>query len=228
MDDVPDGRSQRPDVADDAAFLSFVSHELRAPLTVAVGTLTMLESGRFGALPEPQQRAIAMAGRAVAQLHAFADDMSTAARIVRGEWPLTATAVTFHDIIADVDHRLHQSNTAVDADIPSDASSMTVVVDRGAIARAVGALAQLAARQAGAETVALRVARHHDAAWLVISAGVAADAVTPPGTVPVDPATSGMGFALFVATALLALHGLRAVRLDAPPDGAAFGVAFPA
>ena len=227
MDDQPGGRVPRPDTANHAVFLSFVAHELRAPLTVALGTLSMLESGSFGAMPDQQQRAVRMAARAVTQINTLTDDLSTAARIARGEWPLTTTAVMMHDIIADVGHALQQSNTAVSTDIPSDASRLTVVVDRVAIVRAAVALARLAGRETGLDAADLGVERRGNEAWLVISAGAPGAAVRLPGTVDVDPVTSGMGFALFVAASLLALHGLRAVRLDAPPDSVAFGIALP-
>ncbi|MBL8141561.1 MAG: hypothetical protein JNM38_10655, partial [Acidobacteria bacterium] len=39
----------RPDTSStaQARLLAFIAHELRTPVTVAVGTLSMLESGRF-------------------------------------------------------------------------------------------------------------------------------------------------------------------------------------
>jgi K+-sensing histidine kinase KdpD len=219
----------RPDTSStaQARLLAFIAHELRTPVTVAVGTLSMLESGRFDPLPPPQLHVVEMAMRSVAGVRAMADDMSLVARVARGEWPLHASAVAFDDIIADVAASLHESNPGTTPGIPSDASSATAVVDRGAMVRAVTALATFVMREASASAVTLRIVREPAHDWLVVSSPGPATAPLALDLADVDPSTSGNGFALHAAAALLALHGLRAVRLDTAPDTAAAAIAFP-
>jgi K+-sensing histidine kinase KdpD len=216
-----------PASAAHARLLSFVAHELRSPVTVAVGTLSMLESGRYDPLPPAQLHVVAMALRAVAGVKAIADDMGLVARVTRGEWPLLRSAVAIHDIIADIAHVLHGSNPELALDIPSDAPRATVVVDRTSLARAGAALGQFAMREAPGDAVAFRAADTPDHHWLIVSAPGVVPGALDAGAPDLDPSTSGNGFALHAAASLLALHGLRARVLVAEPGRVAVGVAFP-
>lgn len=213
--------------AADAALLSFLAHELRTPVTVAAGTLSMLESGTYDPLPEAHRHVIVLAMQSVARLQTMADDLSLVARIGRDEWPLHRSVVALTDIIADVAHTLHSVNPATRVDIPSDASSATAVVDRLAIARAVASLARYVIREMTADTVAIRIASAPDANWLLLSSPDPIGGDLPARLDPVDPSTPGSGFALHAAWALLAMHDLGPVRLDVGPDAAAVGIAFP-
>jgi K+-sensing histidine kinase KdpD len=216
-----------PASATHARLLSFVSHELRTPVTVAVGTLSMLEAGRYDPLPPAQLHVVEMAMRAVAGVKAIADDMGLVARAARGEWPLLRSAVAISDIIADIAHSLQEGNPALDVDIPSDASSAPVVVDRASLARAGVALARFALREAASDALAFRTADSADHRWLVVSAPGAVAAPLTCDAPDVDPSTSGNGFALHAAATLLGLHGLRAIHLASEPGRTAVGIAFP-
>jgi len=216
-----------PPPAADVELLSFLAHELRTPVTVAAGTLSMLESGTYDPLPEAHRHVIVLAMQSVARLQTMADDLSLVARIGRNEWPLHRSVVAISDIIADVADTLHSVNPATRVDIPSDASGATAVVDRLAVGRAVASLARYVIREMTADTVALRIVPDPGANWLVLSAPGPIGSEFPAALGGVDPSTPGSGFALHAASALLAMHDLGAVRFDVGPDAAAVGVAFP-
>ena len=62
-------------------FMSFAVHELRAPLTVTSGYLSMALEGAFGDLPKPLADVLAIAQRKSEEAKALADELQTVARL---------------------------------------------------------------------------------------------------------------------------------------------------
>lgn len=79
------------------AFLASVSHELRSPLSVVVGSLGTLERGVAGPLPSPASVLLEMAGRSARRLQRLQEDLLDTQRILAGRFPL---AVEEHDLVA--------------------------------------------------------------------------------------------------------------------------------
>jgi signal transduction histidine kinase len=81
--------------------LTLTAHELRTPLSVASGYLKMLSTERLGPLGEAQRKAVVAAGKSCDQLLALASDLSTLARLERGEAALSRAPVSAASLIAD-------------------------------------------------------------------------------------------------------------------------------
>jgi signal transduction histidine kinase len=81
--------------------LTLTAHELRTPLSVASGYLKMLSSERLGPLADAQRKALGAASRSCDQLLALASDLSTLARIERGEAALNRAPVSAAALIAE-------------------------------------------------------------------------------------------------------------------------------
>jgi signal transduction histidine kinase len=62
-------------------FLNLASHELRSPLTVLRGYLSMIAEGSLGALPDGVERVVPMLTNKLAQMNGLIDEMLDAARL---------------------------------------------------------------------------------------------------------------------------------------------------
>jgi signal transduction histidine kinase len=62
-------------------FLNLASHELRSPLTVARGYLSMIADGTLGDVPEGVARVVPMLSGGLEQMNALIDEMLDAARL---------------------------------------------------------------------------------------------------------------------------------------------------
>jgi len=69
-------------------FVSFVSHELRTPLTSVKNSLSLLVSGRTGALPADAEKFLQIAARNASRLGALIDDLLDLSRIDAGKLEL--------------------------------------------------------------------------------------------------------------------------------------------
>lgn len=84
-------------------FMNFAVHELRAPLTVTSGYLTMALEGGFGDLSKRLKDALAIAERKTEEAKVLAEDLLTVARIEGGAVkPKTARIVVNHAVQSSV------------------------------------------------------------------------------------------------------------------------------
>ncbi len=201
--------SDQPASADLSRMLTLVAHELRTPLTVAAGYLKMLDSERFGTLAPGQRSAVAAAIRSCEQLLALAADLSTLARLDRGELalahgPVRASALIDAAIAAcpASEHHTVQYESAGTAD-------PTLLADGTRLGRALTALLTAVGR-AVPDGTTVRVERALETAgdegWLVIGIGKA-DAAAEAAPKPLDLWQSGLGVALPLALRIVSLEG---------------------
>lgn len=97
--------------------LNLVSHELRSPLTVALGYVSMLEDGSLGPLPEEPSSVLPMVSSKLREMEALVQQMLEASRLEETELALklelldvrqlAQDAVRSAEVLTDSRHRLH-------------------------------------------------------------------------------------------------------------------------
>ena len=82
-----------------AAFVSNVAHELRAPLTVFKGALDNLADGLYGPVAPDQQQPVAMCQREVGRLKRLVTDLLDISRIEAGKLPMAKQPVVLQEVL---------------------------------------------------------------------------------------------------------------------------------
>ena len=82
-------------------FLNLASHELRGPLTVVRGYVSMLEGGLLGDLNERGRKAVPVISSKVLEMNALIEQMIEAARLEDGALMLRPEANDLRDIVRD-------------------------------------------------------------------------------------------------------------------------------
>jgi two-component system phosphate regulon sensor histidine kinase PhoR len=81
--------------------LRLASHELRAPLTILNGYLSLLRAGFFGSLSESIDRVMQILERRTAEMNALVNDMLVAARVEDPEAPIQAQTLDLRILVRD-------------------------------------------------------------------------------------------------------------------------------
>jgi signal transduction histidine kinase len=119
-------------------FLNLASHELRSPLGVINGYLSMLEQGSLGPLQEPGLRAVEVLKAKTAELNVLVAQMLDAARLEDGRLALKRDRVDLRDIAAEAmqavrplagpDHVLTLETPPVPVTVMGDADRIKTIV----------------------------------------------------------------------------------------------------
>lgn len=80
--------------------LSQGAHEIRSPLSVILGYVRMLTSGRMGPLTDAQRKVVQEIGNSATKLAGIADEMSSLARLLAGNARLGRAEVELAPLIA--------------------------------------------------------------------------------------------------------------------------------
>ncbi len=93
--------------ADDAKsrLISLASHELRGPLTVITGHLSLLQEGAFGPVPDGFTRSFTEMQARVAEMETFINAMSDLARLEDGSLQLLCTDLDLRDVAREAVER---------------------------------------------------------------------------------------------------------------------------
>jgi signal transduction histidine kinase len=192
--------------------LALVAHELRSPVAVVAGSLSLLLDERFGPLTQAQRAMLRPANTSSGRLVALLDDLSELGRLYRGEAAFGRSRTSLAHLVGEATGAfvpLAESTVSVQARIAPDAE---VVADQTRLARAITALCQASARGLGADgTVLVGLERPPEDASVVvltIHPGLGEKVVSRLGDVadPVD-AFEGVGFELPLARAVIAAEG---------------------
>jgi signal transduction histidine kinase len=118
-------------------FLNLAAHELRTPLSVVNGYLSMLEDGTFGAPSPAWHSPIGIISSKAAELAGLVDSLLTAARIQAGSLPTSERMVDLLEIVQGAVERAQAGAQTVDAKITVVAPAKAVQVrsDPGHIGR---------------------------------------------------------------------------------------------
>jgi signal transduction histidine kinase len=81
-------------------FLNLASHELRGPLTVLRGYLSMLDSGQLGKLNEIGEHAVPVMVAKASEMHGLVEQMLEAARLEEGRLALNLDRHDLRDVVA--------------------------------------------------------------------------------------------------------------------------------
>ncbi len=224
-------------------FLADASHELRTPLTSVRGYLDVLAQ-RLGST-DPQVQHILRATRGEAErMSRLVQDMLTLARFDMGRpiepaWTdlvqLAGEAVDDARMVAGARQVLLQTDGQGRMMAPVDRDRMKQVL--------VGLLSNALkyGRQDDGGWVRVEMARHHDAARIVVrdnGPGIATDDIPyvfdrfyrgkhRGGEEAIDPPQSGSGLGLAIAHAIVVAHGGTITATSPPGQGAMFTITLP-
>lgn len=207
--------------------LAGVSHDLRGPLNSLIGFTDILAAEVDGPLTPGQAESVEALARGGRELLRRVDDLLDAARLDAGRMTFDRSRVTLHGLLdaarAVAMERLGEAGASSDGLRVDGSLDAAVLVDRGRMAQALGALLAFA-RAASTEGARAEVRADER--------GGCAITLTVPGTQALrawleDPlevppagvrAPVGLGLALSVARRVIALHG-GALEADDAVDG---------
>ena len=219
-------------------FLNLASHELRGPLTVIRGYLSMLEHGSLGKVGEDAQRAVEMMSVKATEMNSMVEQMLEAARLEEGRLELH---IARHDLRDVVRQSIEVVRPLVDAKHPIRIAvprrPVTVECDADRIQTILTNLLDNAVKYspAGGE-VAVEVASGRDGPAVHVrdhGVGIAPDSmstlVTRFGRIA-GPDTShlpGTGLGLYLSRELARLHGGDITVESRPGNGSTFTLRLP-
>jgi len=114
-------------------FLNLASHELRGPVTVIRGYLSMLESGMLGQLNERGRKAAAVMSSKVTEMNELIEEMMEAARLEDGALSLRLSECDLRDVArsaADGAATLLDGSHGIELDLPDRRVRVNVDEDR--------------------------------------------------------------------------------------------------
>jgi signal transduction histidine kinase len=220
-------------------FLSLASHELRGPLTVLTGHLSLLESGAFGPVPESFVNLLPLLNIRLAEMESFINAMLEASQLEDHTLHLLRAPVDVQDIVAEALQRNElflQPEQHISLLAPETA--IVVNVDRARMVHAVGNLVHNAIKHS---------VRHTDVRVAItamdtsVSVSVSDDGIgiagpdlpilfTRFGRVRTDPTVghiSGTGLGLYLARELTRAHDGDITVVSEPGSGSTFTLTLP-
>jgi signal transduction histidine kinase len=219
-------------------FLNLASHELRGPITVIRGYLSMLERGSLGEIPEGARKALPVLTAKADEMNALVEQMIEAARLEEGRLELATRRADLREVaraalemarpFADSAHALVFEGP--DIEIP-----VTVDVDR--ISTVIGNLLTNAIKYSpGGGPVTVKVSTEDHVGRISVTdtgVGIPPDRFdrlfTRFGRI-VTPETShipGTGLGLYLSRELARLHGGDITATSVLGEGSTFVLAVP-
>ena len=219
-------------------FLNLASHELRGPITVLRGYLSMLERGTLGEIPESARKALPVLTAKADEMNSLVEQMIEAARLEEGRLELSPrradlrqvarTALEMAEPFADARHALVFESP--DIEVP-------VMVDVDRIGTVIGNLLTNAIKYSpGGGRVLLCVSKNEHLARISVTdagVGIPSDRIdrlfTRFGRI-VTPETSsipGTGLGLYLSRELARLHGGDITATSVLGQGSTFVLAVP-
>jgi signal transduction histidine kinase len=152
--------------------MKMIVHDLKSPLTSILATMEMLRDGDFGALSDPQGRAVSDAEGKAEDLLALIEDLLEVARIEEQSITLTpepiAPAALLAEILFDWQLRFQQEGATATAEASDDAPVFRA--DKVLLKRVLSNLVQNAVtHSAGPVTLALTARADADGILLTVS-----------------------------------------------------------
>jgi signal transduction histidine kinase len=219
-------------------FLNLASHELRGPITVIRGYLSMLERGSLGEVPEGARKALPVLTAKADEMNALVEQMIEAARLEEGKLELSTRHADLREV-ARVALEMAQpfTDSAHGLVFDSPDIEIPVLIDVERISTVIGNLLTNAIKYSPAGgPVTLTVSTEDHVGKISISdtgVGIAADRFdklfTRFGRI-VTPETShipGTGLGLYLSRELARLHGGDITATSVPGEGSTFVLAVP-
>jgi len=220
-------------------FLNLASHELRGPLTVLMGYLSLLEDEAFGKVPAELAKVLPAINARISEMDGLINAMLETARLEDDRLELTFAEEDLRDISADALSRAEpfakpgQSVTLQRPDV-----RVPVNVDRARMVLALGNLLHNAIKYSvGGTDVTCDVRSEGEEAVVAVSdrgIGIAPGDLrtlfTRFGRVRTDPAVrtiTGTGLGLYLARELARAHGGDITVESVPGEGSTFTLRLP-
>lgn len=220
-------------------YLALASHELRAPITVLSGYLSLLEDGAFGVLPTASREMMPVLNARLAEMEALINAMLETARIEEGRLKLEVDTLDLRAITDEAVRRCElfahpgQLIGLRCPDVP-----VPVWADGERLRTVVSNLVHNAIKYSPQHTdVHCAVRGEGDMAFVSVSdtgLGIAAEDMgtlfTRFGRVRSDPAVrdiAGTGLGLYLSRELARAHGGDILVESSPGEGSTFTLALP-
>ena len=212
--------------------MSLSVHELRTPVTVAVGYLRMLIKEQAGPVNDKQRKMLEEAERACGRISAIVAEMSEMGKLESQELKVARAPLDMAELVAELASDMHEGHDrGVELQVRVSPQPVPVSGDRPRVAGAIRALTHATLREHGEPGTVVATLATLEAAptpWAVFAVGapdaidglVAAGGAAPPDGF--DEWRGGMGLALPVARRVIeALGGAIWSVGDRPRTGAA-------
>jgi signal transduction histidine kinase len=218
--------------------MKMIVHDLKTPLTSVLATLEMVIDGDFGAVTDPQKRALGDAESKSEDLLALIEDLLEIARIEEGAIVLQPTPIAPAALLTEVVHewtlRFQQEKATASVDVTDDAPVFEA--DKGLLKRVLSNLVQNAIAHSPHPVTLQLSARKEDDGVLITVAdngpGIPPEyhevifrkfeQVKAPSVPRVRSSGLGLAFCKLVADA----HGGR-IWVQSSGQGSAFHLALP-
>jgi len=113
-------------------FLHMAAHELRTPITVVMGYLSMLSDGTFGAVPDALRKPVEILKGKAHELNKIVADLLEASRIEANAVPRSHDELDLRTVVGDAGERARARAHLLGADIAMQLPSNPVPVDADA------------------------------------------------------------------------------------------------
>lgn len=220
-------------------FLALASHELRTPITVVTGYLSLLEDGAFGPMPESYREIMPSINARLAEMEALINGMLETARVDDGRLRLEIDAWDLREL---VDEAVRRCEVFVHAGqligLRCGDQRVPVLVDRERILTIVSNLVHNAIKYSPGHTdVHCAVTVDGGMAAVLVAdngLGIAAEDMdtlfTRFGRIRRDPAVreiAGTGLGLYLSRELARAHGGDILVRSTPGEGSTFTLVLP-
>jgi PAS domain S-box-containing protein len=219
-------------------FLNLASHELRSPLTILGGYLSMMEAGTFGPFDDALGNVVALLAAKTREMNALVSDLLEAARLEEGPAAMAPVSVDLRDLTQQVvDDWRPLARPGQRIDVGGLERPLIVEADPARIRTALVNLVSNAIKYSpdGTEILCI-LARQGDRATVAVrdrGIGIGPEhrdiLFTRFGRV-VTPATSsipGTGLGLYIARELARMHNGDISLESSPGEGSTFILALP-
>ena len=217
-------------------FLRLASHELRAPLTVISGYLSLLAEGALGVVNPQAAKALALVNTKAREMRQLLDQLLDAARIEDSSLFLKKEPVDLRELVAQAAADASPPGEERDVEVTVPDKPVVVTVDPERIRTIVGNLVGNALKYSpGGQPVRVRVEAGERVMVHVADAGIGIAAEDTPrlftrfGRVARgdDSRIPGTGLGLYLSRELARLHGGEIEVASTPGQGSTFTLELP-
>lgn len=227
-------------------FVSIASHQLRTPLTVIKGYMSMLNEGTFGAVPEKMKQPIEKAFKSSERLEDLVENLLSVSRIERGTMKYNFKEIDFAELAKTVTEELKPSADQKNLELTfaSQNNLPKAHIDEEKIRQIMINLIDNSIKYTASGTVAVKVSQQTPATLKYIRQPSLVFLVTDTGDgVPKDVQPElfkkfvrgqnevhikGTGLGLYVGRMMVQAHkGQIWVESEGEGKGATFGFAIP-
>jgi signal transduction histidine kinase len=220
-------------------FLNLAAHELRGPMTVLMGYLSLLEDGAFGELPAEFSSTFPVINTRIAEMESLINAMLETSRLEENRLDLMFEDTDVRELVETAVSRskvFAQKDQQIEVELPDKA--IPASADRSRIVIAIANLVQNALKYSVKHTDISVVVKGdgHGAVVVIRDQGIGIDEQDFPvlftrfGKIRRDPAAAGIpgtGLGLYLSRELVRAHGGDVSVVSQPGSGSVFTLTLP-